>query len=63
MTTINLYRYEDPNGITITPDKRNPADTPHCYRLIADEGKLITSDGINKYSCIDISDPTSWYEV
>lgn len=63
MQKINLYRYVDSNGIVITPVKRSEDDIPSRTRLIADEGKYLTNDGINLYSCIDVSDSEGWYEV
>lgn len=62
MQTVNLYRYEDADSITITPEKRNPTDPIYCYRLIADDGKILT-DGEMETPCIDTHDPWKWSEI
>ena len=62
MKTVNLYRYEDVDGITITPEKRNPTDPIYCYRLIADDGKILT-DGEMETPCIDTHEPWKWSEI
>lgn len=65
MKVRNLYRYKrEDGGVTISPIK--PVNTEYSegwYRLIADEGKLIT-DGVYTYSCIDVEGmDDSLYEV
>ena len=62
MQTVYLYRYEDVDGITITPEKRNPTDAIYCYRLIADDGKILT-DGETETPCIDTHEPWKWSEI
>lgn len=63
MTVINLYKYTRADGgITVSPVH------PDCeyelmYRLIADEGKALTLDGINMYSCTDVESVEGWLEV
>lgn len=58
-----LYRYErEGGGITVSPVK------PDCkynkrYRLIADEGKVLTLDGVNFYRVIDVKSADGWQEV
>lgn len=65
MQIMNLYKYaEQGNAYCITPERRNEADEPYCYRLVADEGKVLT-DGATRTSCIDIDkgDLENWQEV
>jgi hypothetical protein len=33
------------------------------YRLVADEGKLLTLDGENTTSCADVESIEGWYEI
>ena len=63
MQTVNLYRHENEDGsISITPNKISPLDPVYKYRLIADEGKVLT-DGDNEYYCIDTDDVKKYSEV
>ena len=62
MTIVNLYRYETEKGIVITPNKREETDEPYMFRVIADEGKLLT-DGTNTMPCIDTHTPDIYSEV
>ena len=68
MTIKNLYRYEEQDGsITVTPNKRDPADIPAFYRLIADEGyDLIHGDDEDtRCYCVDVNvgEESEWNEV
>lgn len=63
MQQVKLYRYESPNCITVTPIQRSESDVQYAVRLIADEGKELTKDGINMCPCVDVSDADGWYEV
>ena len=48
MQQIELYRYDNTDGsITVTPNKRNDTDTPHAYRLIADEGSSLNGKSVS----------------
>ena len=62
MTTVNLYKYIERSSTVITPNKREAADTPYCYRLVADEGKSVT-DGIIYAPCVDTHNPENYREV
>ena len=64
MQTMNLYKYDEDNGYCVTPEKRNSKDQPYCYRLIADENKILTN-GTTEATCIDIAinDLESWQEI
>ena len=63
MSVKELYCYERETGkVTVSTEK------PYCdytlrYRLIADEGKLLTKDGENFTPCIDVESTEGWYEV
>ena len=65
MQKITLYKTARENGgVTVSPLK--PADgTPYTegVRLIADEGKMLTKDGVNFTSCIDTETAEGWEEV
>lgn len=56
MQILNLYKYTDPDCITITPQKRAESDEPSRYRLVADEEKVLYKIGNESktYSVIDI---------
>ena len=62
MQTVDLFRYEDADGIAVTPNKRNESDEPYGYRLIADEGYILT-DGETGTPCVDTHEPEKWDEI
>jgi hypothetical protein len=65
MQKVNLYRYEETNGmITITPNRRNETDAPSRMRLIADEGCILT-DGTTETFTRDVmlEDVDLWHEI
>ena len=63
MQIINLYKYERADGgITVSPNKPDVEYT-EMYRLVADEGKVITNDGEYLTSCADVESTDGWYEV
>lgn len=54
MQKVNLYRYEEPNGmVSITPTPRAETDKPSRMRLIADEGYVLTN-GTTETIAIDV---------
>lgn len=63
MVVKELYRFtREDGGTTVSPNK------PECeyttlYRLIADEGKAVTKDGENLFSCLDVDSVDGWNEV
>lgn len=64
MKKINLYRYEDANGVVvITPTPRAETDTPSRIRLIANEGYILTNDEMDT-TAIDVmlNEIDSWSE-
>lgn len=50
-------------GVTVSPNKPLDGEYTECVRIIADEGKLVTLDGINLYPCVDVDSADGWYEV
>ena len=63
MQTITLYRYTRPDGgVTISQIKPDAGDYSLKYRLIADEGKLLT-DGTTVAGCVDVDSPEGWTET
>ena len=63
MIVKELYCYErETDKITVSTEK------PDCeyilrYRLIANDEKQLTQDGINFTTCIDVESTDGWYEV
>ena len=63
MQTITLYRYiREGGGVTTSPVKPD-CEYTEMYRLIADEGKMLTQDGADLYPCTDVASVEGWYEV
>ena len=62
MKTVNLYRYDETNGIAVTPNIRNDGDAPYAYRLIAESGKIL-KNGDDAAYCIDTKNPDDWEEI
>lgn len=63
MQTIKLYKYTRPDGgVTVSPVKPDTAYT-EMVRLVADEGKTLTTDGINFTTCTDVLSASGWIEV
>lgn len=63
MTKTTLYRYErEDGGITVTTEKPN---VPHTtlFRLIADDGKMVTLDGVDMRAAVDVDSVDGWHEV
>ena len=64
MKTIKLFRYNrEDGGVTVSPEKPEGKEYTEMYRVIADEGMLVTQDGENKYPAIDTDTNEGWYEV
>lgn len=65
MEIKELYKYErEPGKFTVSTDK------PDCvyeimYRIIADEGKLVTQNGVDGYCATDVSEDNKegWFEI
>ena len=63
MQIINLYKYHRADGgVTVSPIKPEGEYT-EMYRLVADEGKVLTKDNENFTSCVDTESVDGWYEV
>ena len=64
MQKVNLYRYEETNKVTITPNKRTESDTPNRMRLIADENCILTN-GTTETEVIDVmlDEVDKWTEI
>lgn len=64
MQIVNLYRYRRPDGgVTVSPIKPDGVECTAMVRLIADEGKALTRDGLETTPCCDVDSPDGWYEV
>lgn len=64
MQTITLYRYARADGGITTSPVAPPDGTEYAlrYRLVADEGKVLT-DGTNTTACTDVDSPDGWTEI
>ncbi len=63
MQIKTLYKFNRPDGgVTVSPNKPDGEYT-EMVRLIADEGKAITLDGVNFTTCTDVESAEGWYEV
>lgn len=63
MQTITLYRYtRQDGGVTTSLIKPDAGDYSLKYRLIAEEGKLLT-DGTIVAGCVDVESPEGWTET
>ena len=63
MQIIKLYKYNRPDGgVTVSPVVPEGEYTT-MVRLVADEGKELTQDGVNTTPCADVESADGWYEV
>lgn len=63
MQTIILYKYiRADGGVTVSPIKPD-CEYTEMYRLVADEGKVLTQDGVDTTTCVDVESVEGWYEV
>lgn len=63
MQTITLYKYQRADGGTTVSTSKPNCDYTEMYRLVADEGKALTKDGVGLYPCVDTDTVDGWYEV
>ena len=63
MEIRNLYKYKDRDLVIFSLIKPEGVKYETHYRLIADEGKALTQDGIELYTVIDVEFIDGWYEV
>lgn len=62
MQIINLYKYERADGgVTVSPIKPD-CEYTEMYRLVADEGKVLTNGEIVT-SCTDVESTDGWVEI
>lgn len=62
MQIINLYKYERADGgITVSPIKPD-CEYTEMYRLVADEGKVLTNGEIIMAS-VDVEHTEGWVEI
>ena len=62
MQTINLYRYNRPDGgVTVSPVMPD-CEYTEMFRLVADEGFVLT-DGETFTHCVDTDDVGAWTEI
>ena len=63
MQVIALYKYiRADGGVTVSPVMPD-CEYTEMYRLVADEGKVLTQDGVDTTTCIDVESVEGWYEV
>ena len=64
MKTIILYCYNTDEATVVSPNQPE-VEYIERYRLVADENKVLTKDGKNLYTIIDIDkeDLASWREA
>lgn len=63
MQTIPLYKYErEGGGVTVSPSKPKNTEYTEMYRLVADEGKILTNGEIQT-SCADVDTVDGWEEI
>lgn len=65
MQKIILYRYRRADGgMTIGPNQpEEGAGYTTLFRIISDEGKLLTDGTDFTTPCIDVDDISGWYEI
>lgn len=63
MQIINLYRYTRPDGGVSTSPVKPDVEYTEMFRLVADEGKMLTQNGTDLCGCTDVNSVESWYEV
>lgn len=62
MKINTLYRYVRPDGgFNVSPVEPG-VDYTILHRIIADEGKVVSRDGINFYGVIDTESAEGWLE-
>lgn len=63
MQTIPLYKFiRADGGVSVSPRMPNVPYT-EMYRLVADEGKALTQDGVNTTTCADVESVEGWHEI
>lgn len=63
MLIKELYKTHRPDGgVDVSPIQPD-GNYELLYRVIADEGKLVTDNGEDLYYCVDVEATKGWYEV
>ena len=63
MITKTLYRYKREEGcVTVSTEKPENISYEETYRLIADEGMILTN-GVEETCCVDTDHPEEWSEI
>ncbi len=63
MEIKTLYKFIRPDGGTTVSTVKPDGEYTEKFRLIADEGKMLTMDGTTLYGCTDVESVEGWYEV
>lgn len=64
MIVKEMYKYERMKGkITVSFNAPENKEYTKIYRLIAEEGKVITKDGIDLFDCRDTDTTEGYYEI
>lgn len=63
MYSINLYRYTRTDGGVTVSTIKSEGEYTELFRLIADEDKMLITDGETLYSCTDVDSVEGQYEV
>ena len=64
MNIIPIYRYSRADGgITDSPKKPEGVEYTERVRLVADDGKMLTRDGVELCPAIDADSAEGWAEV
>lgn len=62
MQIMTLYKYtREDGGVTVSPTEPIEQYTL-MYRVIADEGKEVSNDGVNWAPCVDTDTNVGWNE-
>ena len=63
MKTITIYKRTRANGgVSVSTVRPLRGEFTEVYRLVADEGKLVTNGKITA-ACIDVESVRGWYEI
>ena len=63
MQIITLYKYSRTDGgVTVSPSIPD-CEYTEMFRLIDEEGKVLTQNGIDTTPCEDVEVTDGWYEI
>ena len=63
MKVIDLYKYVRPDGGVTVSTIEPTCEYTRMVRLVADEGKALTLDGVSFSVSSDVNSTDGWYEV